>query len=50
MLDVALHTGIGHPNLLWIGISSLMSFGVGVAVGAYTDESTPEPEPTVDTE
>ncbi|WP_336325462.1 hypothetical protein [Halovenus sp. HT40] len=50
MLDATLHTGIEHPNLLWIGLSSLLSFGAGVAVERYRDDSTYSTEPTVDTE
>ena len=50
MLDAPLHTGIGHPNLLWIALSSLLSFGAGVAVERYGDESTRSTEPVVETE
>ena len=50
MLDAPLHTGIGHPNLLWIALSSLLSFGAGVAVERYRDDTRPNTEPVVETE
>jgi len=35
MIEVTLHTGIEHPNLLWIVGASLLSFAGGVGVGLY---------------
>lgn len=51
MLDTTLHLGTEHPTLLWIGVSSLLSFVAGVGLGRYsraestdeTAESVPEP-------
>lgn len=50
MLDAALHTGIEHPNLLWIVVSSLLSFGAGIAVGMYSDDSPQTDGSVADTE
>jgi hypothetical protein len=45
-METLLHTGIGHPNLLWILIAALVSFSLGMALGASihdsdSSESTP---------
>ena len=32
MLDTVLHIGIEHPNVLWILMSSLLSFITGVGL------------------
>jgi hypothetical protein len=37
MYDVALHFSMDHPNLAWIAVSSLLSFGVGVLAGARSE-------------
>lgn len=50
MLEVVLHTGIEHPNLLWILASSALAFGAGVTVGKYTANSKPNTESVVETE
>lgn len=50
MLEMVLHTGIEHPNLLWILASSVIAFAAGVTVGKYTDNSTPEKQGTVEVE
>lgn len=50
MLDATLHTGIEHPNLIWIGVSSLLSFGVGVLVGKHSDSTTSNTEQAVNAE
>jgi hypothetical protein len=52
MLDTLLHTGLDHPNLLWIVVPALATFAAGLGLGLRsrreTDESTadavPEPE------
>lgn len=50
MLEVVLHTGIEHPNLLWILVSSAVAFAAGVTVGKYTDGSEPRAESATETE
>lgn len=37
MLDIALHTGIEHPNLLWILVPAFLSFVTGLALGTNAD-------------
>ena len=37
MLDIALHTGSEHPDLLWILVPSLLSFIAGLGVSTYAD-------------
>lgn len=36
-LDMAipLHLGIGHPNLVWIGITAILAFIAGMGVNLY---------------
>ena len=34
MLEIALHTGTEHPELLWIALSSFLTFVSGMALGA----------------
>lgn len=52
MLDIALHTGSEHPDLLWILVPSLLSFVAGLGVSTYADRVRnwlrPEAEPTTD--
>ena len=52
MLDAVLHTGFEHPDLLWILVPSLPSFGAGLGAGAYSDRlrewARPETEPASD--
>jgi hypothetical protein len=38
MLDIALHTGTEHPNLVWAAVPSLLTFAVGWLLGARADE------------
>lgn len=33
MLEIALHTGTEHPELVWVALPSAFSFAVGVLVG-----------------
>lgn len=37
MIDILLHTGSEHPDLLWILIPSILSFIAGLGVLAYAD-------------
>ncbi|QSW97854.1 hypothetical protein [Haloterrigena alkaliphila] len=52
MLDIALHTGTDHPDLLWILVPSFLSFVAGLTALAYSDRirewMRPESEPTSD--
>jgi len=34
MLELALHTGIEHPDLLWMAIPSFLTFLTGLVLGA----------------
>lgn len=34
-MDVILHTGVEHPNLLWIIAAAVISFAAGTGFGAY---------------
>jgi hypothetical protein len=36
MLDLLLHTGIDHPNILWIVLPALLSFVAGIGLGRVT--------------
>jgi hypothetical protein len=41
MIDLLLHTGIDHPNILWIVVPALLSFAAGVGLERLTgDEQT----------
>lgn len=37
MLEIVLHTGTEHPNLLWIFIPSILSFLTGLGFGVRSD-------------
>lgn len=37
MLDVLLHTGTEHPDMLWVAVPSILSFAAGVGIGASSD-------------
>ena len=37
MLEVPLHTGVEHPNLLWILVASFLSFVAGLGLGSFSD-------------
>jgi hypothetical protein len=45
MLDLLLHTGIDHPNILWIVVPALLSFVAGVGLGRLTS-GEPRPDET----
>jgi hypothetical protein len=34
-MQVLLHTGVEHPNTLWIAVAAVLSFVLGVGAGAY---------------
>lgn len=52
MIDIALHTGTEHPNLLWILVPAFLSFVAGLGVLAYADRLrewvSPDGETTTD--
>ena len=47
MLDVALHTGIEHPNVWWIVVPALLSFLAGALLGRYSDRLRSQPDTQV---
>lgn len=49
MLDVALHTGIEHPNLLWIVVASILSLGTGLFLGLRADREEQKATEAVET-
>lgn len=44
MIEIPLHVGIEHPNLLWIAVPSLLSFAAGLGLGLFAGTDSPEPE------
>ena len=38
MLEIALHTGTEHPNLVWILIPAMLTFIVGIGIGHYSSQ------------
>lgn len=46
MFELALHTGIEHPDLLWILVPSFLSFVAGALLGANADRLRALREPT----
>ncbi|WP_205427159.1 hypothetical protein [Halorussus sp. MSC15.2] len=36
-----LHVGFGHPNLLWIVVTGLLAFVVGLGVNLYRSAEDP---------
>lgn len=34
MLDIALHTGLEHPDIWWIVVPSLLTFLAGIGIGS----------------
>lgn len=40
MIDIPLHLGTEHPNLLWLGATALLSFGAGLGLGLYAGTET----------
>jgi len=37
MLDISLHTGVQHPDLLWILVPSFLSFVAGLGLGSVSN-------------
>jgi len=42
-MNALLHTGVEHPELLWILAAAVVSFAVGITVGGYFLDSESEP-------
>ncbi len=38
MLEIALHTGTEHPNLLWVAVPSFLSFVTGLVLGSRSGQ------------
>jgi hypothetical protein len=36
MLDTLLHVGTDHPDLLWLGVAGLLTFGAGLGIGLFS--------------
>jgi len=36
-MEMLLHSGIEHPNTLWIAVAAVVTFVLGVGVGACSD-------------
>jgi hypothetical protein len=34
-MDTILHVGLGHPNLLWVLVTAIITFAAGLSVGIY---------------
>ncbi|GAB7009833.1 hypothetical protein [Halorubrum trueperi] len=34
-MEILLHSGLEHPNTLWIAVSAIVAFVFGVVAGAY---------------
>jgi hypothetical protein len=34
-VNTLLHTGVDHPDLLWILAGAVVSFAIGITVGGY---------------
>ncbi|MCU4926771.1 hypothetical protein OB905_12405 [Halobacteria archaeon AArc-dxtr1] len=37
MLDIPLHAGTEHPNLVWVLVPSYLAFVAGLGIGVYSD-------------
>ncbi len=35
-MEILLHSGVEHPNTLWIAVTAVITFALGVGVGAYS--------------
>lgn len=35
-MEILLHSGVEHPNTLWIAVTAVVTFALGVGVGAYS--------------
>jgi hypothetical protein len=47
-VNTLLHTGVEHPDLLWILAAAVVSFAIGITVGGYflhaESETAPGPD------
>ncbi|MDZ5812312.1 hypothetical protein U4E84_13265 [Halorubrum sp. AD140] len=34
-MEILLHSGLDHPNTLWIAVAAVVAFALGVGVGAF---------------
>lgn len=34
-MEILLHSGLEHPNTLWIAVSAVVAFVLGAGAGAY---------------
>jgi hypothetical protein len=52
MLDTLLHVGTDHPDLLWLGVAGLLTFGAGLGIGLFSRHRDPtaDEDATDDTE
>lgn len=35
-MEMLLHSGVEHPNTLWIAVTAILTFALGVGVGVYS--------------
>ncbi|XVH32056.1 hypothetical protein ACNS7O_02425 [Haloferacaceae archaeon DSL9] len=42
-MDFLLHAGAGHPDVLWLGLTALVSFLAGSGIGAYAMQQRQQP-------
>jgi hypothetical protein len=42
-VNTLLHTGVEHPDLLWILAAAVLAFAIGITVGGYVLETESEP-------
>lgn len=47
MIDLLLHTGAEHPDLLWVVVPSLLTFAAGIGIGRYAKARRDVPEPNI---
>ncbi|MES3516403.1 MAG: hypothetical protein PPP58_01945 [Natronomonas sp.] len=50
MIELPLHLGTEHPNLLWIAVPSLLSFAAGLGLGLFAGDRQEESEADVSPE
>ena len=50
MLNAVLHTGIEHPDLLWVVVPCILTFAGGVAIGLRAKELETERDRIADTD
>jgi hypothetical protein len=46
---VPLHLGLGHPNMLWIASTALLTFVAGLSVNLYRSRTQNDADLTSDT-